>query len=168
MTLRYSYLYKQKNTEMKYMILILTSVLVFSGASFAQGITAPKPSGAVMDFETLEVDYGSITQDSEPLRVFKFTNTGTAPLVIASATGSCGCTVPNYPKEPIMPGATSEIEVRYDTHRIGAFTKTVTLNTNAGNNSPDQTVGTFVLRIKGKVDQRAVNSTNPNAIVMHD
>jgi hypothetical protein len=105
-----------------------------------------------MEFESTIVDYGSIAQNSEPLRVFTFSNTGAAPLVISSAKGSCGCTVPSYPKEPILPGQEAEIEVRYDTKRIGAFTKTITLVTNAVNSSPEQPSGTFMLQIKGKVN----------------
>lgn len=140
---------------MKYMILILSAALVFSTSTYAQD----NAKGAKMQFESEEVDYGDIQQDSEPLRVFSFKNTGTEPLVITSAKGSCGCTVPNYPKEPIMPGATSEIEVRYDTHRIGSFTKTITLTTNAVNSTTDKPAGTFVLRIKGKVDMPADNTT---------
>ncbi|MCB9075746.1 MAG: DUF1573 domain-containing protein [Chitinophagales bacterium] len=96
-------------------------------------------------FKTESIDYGTIKQDASGLRVFEFTNTGKSPLIITSATGSCGCTVPTYPKEPIMPGQKAEIEVRYDTHRIGAFSKTVTVNTNAS--TPTKT-----LRISGTVE----------------
>ena len=87
-------------------------------------------SGPVMTFEAMEVDYGVIEKDSEPLRVLKFTNTGTEPLVIKNARGSCGCTVPIWPKEPIMPGQTDKIEVRYATNRIGKFSKKITFTTN--------------------------------------
>ena len=100
--------------------------------------------GPLMTFESTEVDYGTIDQHSEPYRYFKFTNTGTEPLVIKHAKGSCGCTVPTYPKEPILPGEAAEIKVRYATDRIGPFTKTVTLTTNEASE-------TKVLRIKGKV-----------------
>lgn len=105
-------------------------------------------AGPVMTFEKTEVDYGEIEQNSDPLRVFKFTNTGTEALVIQHAKGSCGCTVPSYPKEPIEPGKSGEIEVRYDTKRIGPFTKTVTLTTN-------EVEPKHVLKIKGKVNQKA-------------
>lgn len=86
--------------------------------------------GPKMDFESLEVPYGEISQHSEPLRNLAFTNTGTEPLVIKSARGSCGCTVPIWPKEPIMPGESANIEIRYATDRIGKFSKTVTITTN--------------------------------------
>lgn len=101
--------------------------------------------GPSMKFETMEIDYGTIAQNSDPLRVFKFSNEGTEPLVIKAAKGSCGCTVPSYPKQPILPGETATIEVRYDTKRIGPFQKTVTLTTNESEES-------HTLRIKGKVE----------------
>lgn len=87
-------------------------------------------SGPIMTFESKTVDYGTLEQHGEPLRVCTFTNTGTEPLVIKNARGSCGCTVPTYPKEPIMPGESSKIEIRYATNRLGKFSKTVTLTTN--------------------------------------
>ncbi|MEL6122149.1 MAG: DUF1573 domain-containing protein [Bacteroidota bacterium] len=86
--------------------------------------------GPIMEFKSLTVDYGTIEQNSEPLRVAEFTNTGTKPLVIKNARGSCGCTVPDWPKEPIMPGQTAEIQIRYDTNRLGKINKTVTITTN--------------------------------------
>ncbi|MFK7936595.1 MAG: DUF1573 domain-containing protein [Saprospiraceae bacterium] len=134
---------------MKKILSILTLLALATTFTFAQtaveaaATTAPA-EGPVMTFETTEVDYGTIQQNGEPLRKFSFTNTGTEPLVIKHAKGSCGCTVPTYPKEPILPGETADIEVRYDTKRIGKFTKTVTLTTN-------ETVDKRVLRIKGEV-----------------
>lgn len=89
-------------------------------------------SKAVMTFESTVVDYGTIENGSEPLRVVKFTNTGTEPLVIKSARGSCGCTVPTWEKEPIAPGQSSTIEIRYDTKRTGPINKSVTITTNEG------------------------------------
>ncbi len=88
--------------------------------------------GPVMKLESLVVDYGTIQQNSEPLRTVSFTNTGTEPLVISNARGSCGCTVPTWPKEPIMPGESADIEVRYATNRVGPFNKKITLTTNEG------------------------------------
>ncbi|WP_235296187.1 DUF1573 domain-containing protein [Portibacter marinus] len=88
--------------------------------------------GPQMVFEKMVVDYGVIEQHSEPLRKLTFVNKGTEPLVITNARGSCGCTVPTYAKEPIMPGESSEIEVRYATNRLGKFSKKVTITTNEG------------------------------------
>jgi uncharacterized protein DUF1573 len=76
-------------------------------------------------------NFGSIQQDSKNTKTFKFTNIGTEPLIIESAVGSCGCTVPKFPKEPIKPGATGEIEVVYSPGKQqGAQTKTVTITAN--------------------------------------
>ena len=118
-----------------------------ANAPVAAEKTASKPSSkAAMKFETDVMDYGTIKQNSERVRKFFFTNTGKEPLVIQSAQGSCGCTVPTYPKEPIMPGQKASIDVNYDTNRVGPFTKTVTLTTNADGQE------TKVLTIKGTVE----------------
>lgn len=117
----------------------------------APAIATSQPSsnadGPQMTFESDVIDYGVIVQGSDPYRIFKFTNTGSEALVITNAKGSCGCTVPTYPKEPIGPGAAAEIKVRYDTNRIGKFTKRVTLTTNAGDESK-------ILTIKGEVTKK--------------
>lgn len=83
-----------------------------------------------MVFEETTIDYGTIAQNSDGKRVFKFVNNSDKPLVIARAKGSCGCTVPSYPKKPVMPGESGEIEVTYDTKRLGKFKKSVTITTN--------------------------------------
>lgn len=102
------------------------------------------PNAAAITFETDVVDYGTIEQGADGLREFKFKNTGKEPLIISNATGSCGCTVPTWPKEPIKPGESSSIKVKYDTKRLGAINKSVTITSNA-------TEATKVLRIKGNV-----------------
>lgn len=136
---------------MKHLLSILVLALFFVTAATAQNPAQNKNAKEVekgptpvMTFEETVIDYGTIEQGSDPYRSFVFTNTGDAPLIIKSARGSCGCTVPSYAKEPIMPGEKSEIKVRYDTNRMNAFSKTVTLTTNA---DPAQ----VILRIKGKV-----------------
>ena len=111
-------------------------------------------SGPIMTFESLTVDYGEIEQHSEPLRVAKFTNTGDEPLVISNARGSCGCTVPDWPKEPVMPGESADIEIRYDTKRLGKINKTVTITTNQGSEP-------VVLRVKGQINKPAEEESVP-------
>jgi len=101
-------------------------------------------TGPVFEFETEVIDYGDIAVNSDGNRVFKFTNIGKSPLIISKVKGSCGCTVPTKPEEPIMPGATGEIKVKYATNRIGPFSKTVTITSNAYE-------ATKVIRIKGRV-----------------
>ena len=84
-----------------------------------------------IQFEELEYDFGEVLQGSENSHVFKFTNTGDIPLIVSNAKGSCGCTVPFYPKEPIMPGEESEIHVVYSTRTSkGKQAKSVTLVAN--------------------------------------
>ena len=113
--------------------------------------TADEQTGAklMQASDAMEWNYGKIEKSSTGVRFFKFTNTGTAPLVISKAKGSCGCTVPSYPKEPIMPGAAGFIKVKYDTKRVGAFTKYVTLTTNATSNATSR------LKITGTVEAEA-------------
>ncbi|MFQ5448156.1 MAG: DUF1573 domain-containing protein [Saprospiraceae bacterium] len=137
---------------MKKVLSIFAFVALLSSLSFAQD--TPPASGPVMTFEQTEIDYGQIVQGADPLRVFNFTNTGTEPLIISNAKGSCGCTVPKWPKDPILPGETAKIEVRYDTNRIGPFQKTVTLTTNEATNK-------HVLKIKGKVSPKPTKESVP-------
>ena len=104
----------------------------------------PKVEGAGIQFESETIDYGTIQHNADGKREFVFVNNGNKPLIITNAQGSCGCTVPTWPKEPIAPGAKGVIGVKYATDRVGAFTKTVTLTTNA-------TEPSKVLTIKGNV-----------------
>ena len=100
---------------------------------------------ATIDFESKVVDYGIIEHNANGERKFVFTNNGTEPLIIKNAKGSCGCTVPTWPKDPIAPGATAEIGVKYATNRVGKFTKNITLTTNASKKP-------VMLTIKGEVN----------------
>lgn len=102
------------------------------------------PNAAVMTFDDDVIDYGTIEQGADGVREFKFKNTGKEPLIISNATGSCGCTVPTWSKEPILPGKTGVISVKYDTKRLGAINKSVTVTSNA-------VEATKVLRIKGNI-----------------
>lgn len=108
-------------------------------------IESPKVDGAGLVMESETIDYGTIAKNADGKREFVFTNNGNKPLIITNAQGSCGCTVPTWPKEPIAPGARGVIGVKYATDRVGPFTKTVTLTTNAEGQP------TKVLTIKGNV-----------------
>lgn len=130
---------------MNKIIISLVLSFAFSISLFAQEETIVSDEAKpVIEFKELAIDYGTIEQESDPYRFFKFTNTGDAPLIIKNAKGSCGCTVPEWPKKPILPGESNEIKVRYDTKRVGNFRKTVRLTTNAS----DEPV---TLTIKGEV-----------------
>lgn len=92
-----------------------------------------KPVGPLtaMTFDNSEFDFGDIAQGSSNAHVFKFTNTGKEPLIITNAKGSCGCTVPRWPKEPIAPGGTGEIEIIYKPGRQkNKQTKSITVTAN--------------------------------------
>ena len=87
-----------------------------------------------MDFEVKEVDFGTHNEGEILDTVFKFKNTGEAPLVITNVKTSCGCTTPYWPKKPIQPGETEEIKVRFNSnHKRGKQTKTITIHANTKN-----------------------------------
>ncbi len=101
-----------------------------------------------IEFEKTEHDYGTIEQNGNGTTEFVFKNTGDAPLILSNVRSSCGCTVPKWPKDPIAPGESASINVKYDTRRTGSFSKTITVYSNAGT-SP------ILLRIKGTVKSAA-------------
>lgn len=101
-------------------------------------------AAAKIEFKTETVDYGEIAKGADGIRVFEFTNTGDAPLIISKVSSSCGCTIPKKPEDPILPGATGEIQVKYDTNRVGPIRKAITVISNA--DTP-----TKVLKIKGEI-----------------
>lgn len=119
---------------------IFFSLMIMLGASFAlnQAVAqtetvAPVGDGAKIEFVKETHDYGTIKNGADGTCTFEFKNTGNSPLMISNAKGSCGCTVPEWPKEPIAPGATGSIKVSYDTKRTGAINKSVTITSNAVN-----------------------------------
>lgn len=125
---------------------ILFTAILMMGifALNAQELTtkAADNNGPEIKFKTTSHEYGEIYQNGDGTYKFEFTNTGNEPLILTKPRSSCGCTVPSWPKEPILPGETNNIKVTYNTHKVGAFNKTVTVYSNAK---------TVVLRIKGKV-----------------
>jgi len=137
---------------MKQLFSIFAFVLFGVFAATAQDAKGPK-----MQFDVMTIDYGTIDKGGDPIRKFKFTNVGNEPLIVKSAKGSCGCTVPTYPKEPIMPGESNVIEVRYDTQRVGPFQKQVTLTTN-------EVSDTQVLNIKGDVKDTPQQPSVPSSV----
>lgn len=100
-------------------------------------------------FEKELINYGKITKGTSGERIFTFTNTGDAPLIIKRVQSSCGCTIPKKPEKPIMPGEKGEIKVSYDTNRVGGFSKTITIYSNA--KTPRK-----LIRIKGVVTNGVV------------
>ncbi|WP_396177552.1 DUF1573 domain-containing protein [Flavobacterium sp.] len=112
-----------------------------------------KVKGPGMEFKSDVIDYGTVEAKSDGAREFVFTNNGTEPLIIMNAQGSCGCTVPTWPREPIAPGAQAVIGVKYDTNRPGPFTKTITLTSNS-TQTPSK-----LLTIKGNVKSIETTTT---------
>ena len=102
--------------------------------------------GPKIEFESLEINYGKISKGDNGIRIFKFTNIGSKPLIINKVYSSCGCTIPKKPSSPIGPGQDDEIQVKYDTNRVGPIRKSITVLSNAIN-SP-----TISLKITGNVE----------------
>lgn len=116
--------------------------IAFSGFVFAQ-------AGAKITFKDADntIDYGKVYKESDSgLRTFEFTNTGDAPLIITNVQSTCGCTVPTKPTEPIAPGKTGKIDVKYNMNP-GPIRKTITVETNAVNVEE----GRVAIKIKGEV-----------------
>jgi hypothetical protein len=123
---------------------LFTLAVLFGG--FALISAQEVVNGPVLSLDKEVHDYGTMDQGGDGNCVFTVTNDGTLPLIISRCKGSCGCTVPQCDKDPIMPGATSSIKVKYDTKRVGPINKSVTITSNASNEP------TKVIRIKGKIE----------------
>ena len=124
---------------------IIAAAVLFCGLAFtskAQGFSTPNidPNAPDIKFEQTTVDYGTIEYDSNPQREFSFRNTGKSPLLISNCQGSCGCTVPTCPTQPIMPGQSGTIKVSYDTKRVGRFDKKITVSCNGKTPSVELTI----------------------------
>ena len=109
-------------------IFFLGLLLFCSETIISQNISAE------IKFEKEFIDYGTIEPSSEGTRIFTFINNGNAPLIIKNVQSSCGCTIPKKPEVPIDPGKKGEILVRYDTNRIGVFSKSIIVTSNANSN----------------------------------
>lgn len=148
---------------MKKSILVMACSLLMSAAGFAQTDKAAVPAAAPastseMVFEAEEFNFGTIKQGESVTHEFNFTNNGKEDLIITNAQGSCGCTVPQYPKEAIKKGATGTIKVTFNSAgKMGLQDKTVTITSNA-KNSPR------ILHLKGTVEAPApVPASNEQA-----
>lgn len=110
--------------------------------------------GAKIEFKDKDntIDYGTTNkEDDNGLRSFEFTNTGDEPLIIINVQSTCGCTVPSKPTEPILPGKTGKIDVKYNMN-TGPIRKTITVQSNAVN--VDE--GRVAIKIKGEVIEKPV------------
>ena len=125
---------------MKKVIIIATIFFAATLQMSAQKAAAPK-----IAFEETVFNFDTIVQNGNGEHVFCFANEGDAPLLIASAFSSCGCVVPEWPREPIAPKAKASIKVKYNTSKVGAFTKVIIVKSN------DTASPKTVLRINGVV-----------------
>ena len=132
--------------------LVLLTLLVF-GVSFGVLAQNNKPSTpnknqvgsqAEITFEKIEHDYGDVPKNGNGETTFSYKNTGKIPLILSNVRSSCGCTVPAWSREPLMPGQRASIRVKYNTANPGPINKTITVESNARENR-------VILRIKGKV-----------------
>lgn len=148
-------IFKQQNKETMKKLLMAFAFAGFSVAVNAQDAApAADPNAPEIKWEATTLDYGTVKKgdESNANREFKLTNVGKSPLILSSCRGSCGCTVPTCPTEPVLPGKSTTIKVHYDVHRVGPFTKNVTVNSNAKTAS-------HTLTIKGTViDETATTS----------
>lgn len=123
-------------------IATLLAIVFISSFGFAQ-------NGPKIEFKAKDntIDYGTVTKKNDNgVRSFEFTNTGDAPLIITNVLSTCGCTVPTKPNEPIMPGKTGKIGIKYNM-TPGPIRKTITVESNAVNYEG----GRIPLKIKGEV-----------------
>jgi len=130
---------------MKTIIFILSAL--FSLNAFSQAVEQKdsiNPNAAEISLENESFDFGLLDKGAPCTTVFKFKNSGKEPLILSNVRASCGCTTPSWPKEPIAPGASSEISVKYDSNRVGKFSKTATITSNAK-------TATKVIKISGEI-----------------
>lgn len=127
----------------------------------------PAPTGPTTSVEYTEMvyDFGEITEGAHVKYAFKFKNSGTEPLIVSDAKGSCGCTVPDWPREPIAPGASSEIKIEFDSKGKGSDdgqkqTKKVTVTANT---NPPQTYLTITGVVK-KDPKAPKTAASPNTV----
>lgn len=128
-------------------------IAAIAAALACVALTAATEGAATIEFDSRVHDFGEIGAEAGPVsHTFTFTNTGTAPLIIVSATASCGCTRPVYTTDPVKPGKKGTIKVSYlpSGQPLGEFSKTVRVRTNAGGKR-------LTLRIGGVIVPGAVN-----------
>lgn len=144
---------------------VLAAIALVLGIGFSANAQEPMvvppvdPNAPVMQFENEVLDYGTVKFDGNGVREFKVKNVGKSPLTITNVQGQCGCTSttidgkPGWPQEPVLPGKTAVIRVKYDTKRPGPFEKNVTVTSNSKEPSK-------VVKIKGVVEAAPVAAPN--------
>ena len=134
-----------------------TATPVADKASTAPGPEAAAPTGptSVMSFDATEFDFGTVDEGEKVSHTYTFKNAGDEPLILSNAKGSCGCTVPKWPKEPIPPGKDGEIIVEFNSkNKKGKRNQKVTITANT---NPPQTF----IYLKGEVNPTAAAASQP-------
>lgn len=131
---------------MKKFLLSFTLLLAFGLTTIAQtSVEAPaNPNAPLIALDKTTYDYGTMYQKADGNTFFVYTNEGKEPLILSKVKSSCGCTIPKWSRQPLMPGQSDTIKVKYDTKRLGSFHKSITITSNASN-------PTVILKIQGKV-----------------
>lgn len=124
-------------------LIVLMSMMLFAMLGLKAQDKSSTPQDSIV-FTSMVHDYGTVVQASDGTCQFVFKNKGKAPIVLNEVKASCGCTVPEWTRTPVAPGETGTIKVTYNTNNVGAFTKSITVQSNAVNNP-------VVLLIKGTV-----------------
>ena len=133
----------------------VTTPVAAPAAVTLQNAPADNPNAPKFEFEEETHNFGELNEGDPAVTNFVFKNMGKEPLIIKNARASCGCTVPSWPREPILPGDEGTIKVSYNTKgRPGGINKTITITSNASTPSK-------VLRITGKVVKAPVTPSSP-------
>ncbi len=146
----------------KILAVALFAVMAFTGRSQESVVPTIDPNAPEIKVENEVLDYGTIDYDANGIREFKFKNIGKSPLTITSVQGECGCTSttidgkPGWPQEPILPGKSGVIRVKYDTKRPGRFEKNVTITSNSK-------LSSIKVKIKGEIKAAPVAPATPTA-----
>jgi len=129
-------------------VLIIASTFTISCSQAPTSGEVKSVLGPAIEFEVTEHDFGTIPYGGNGIYEFEFTNSGTEPLILSNVRSSCGCTVPQWPQQPINPSEKASIKVKYDTNRPGKFNKSITVYSNASETP-------IMLYIKGTVQDKA-------------
>lgn len=149
---------------MKKIILSLAVLALTASVSFAQdkkqAIEAmPADKAAAQNLDAMKFneevhDFGTIPQGKPVTTEFSFKNTSKSPITLSNVSASCGCTTPEWTKEPILPGKTGKVKATYNAAAAAPFTKTITVTSNQG---------TKMLTIKGTVEAAPASSVPQNS-----
>lgn len=140
---------------MKKVLFILMVALISGTSLFAQTATSAQenPDAPIIFLEETLFDYGTIEQNGDGNHNFIYKNIGKEPLIFSKVRSSCGCTIPEWSREPLLSQQQDTIKVKYDTRRLGRFSKTISIFSNAKK-------AMVVIRIQGKVVTKGTLKTN--------